>query len=934
MTDVAALGLSVDSKQVEKARDELGRFAGAAKSAETAAKGFEAGAARVGAASEKMSKQMAAAINSAQQINQRLNVKSDFGGTQRAADVAAYGNELDNLRARFVPLYAAERAHKTAIDEISQAAKVGAISEVERANAVRMAEVAYVRTTTAMKANASALKVTGQQAALSSYAMTNLAFQVNDVATMAAMGADPMRILASQAGQFYQILSTGEGGSRGSLTYLRDLLVGMVTPARAVGVALAAVGGTAAVSFNSALNATREIEIGLSGIGRASGTTVEQIRQIALAAAESGDATVGSARTMALVYANLGKINADVTAKAVGLGKQLAATFGEDATEAAGRLAKALADPGRGIEDLNKRLGVYDARTINLVKSLTAQNRISEAQKLIMDGLEDGLVSAANATSVWERNWSKLTQTMSIGWEKIGHNIERAGGGGSITERYLTEVDKLRSIENRNPFLSWMIGLETVEQQYKKVADIQKEMLAEQGRSANADLTLRSKQLDDLARSISPAASELQKLRDQWTALARDIDSPGMAGKLGEDGLATARKALAMQEQRILFFKSSLDLAKEEAQFATEAANARSASQRADVEYQQTRSRLLREGDPDAQEKAQLVSRRIMAEAAAEQDRYARSRSIADEENLGRSRIELALVGQTAVTAAGLRAQFDAMAEAKRRANDLGELINDGDIKRAQQLRAEAEGATAALIRARAEQELSFERSQMGRSEREQNVYGRLQGMGVLTDGAIVGAQAEIIAQQVRFNEVMRLSQDMSKDFSTGFVKGMIDGQTASEALANSLNRLASKFADLAMDQAFSALFAPISKGVAAGATSGLFAGIFHEGGRIGDSAPQRYVPASVFAGAKRYHQGGVIGADEVPIIAQRGETMLPRGAKTGPNITIDARTTIDARGASEDAIRLLREEMALRDASFKQQVISVVQDAAERRMI
>ena len=131
MTDVASLGLKIEFQQVDQARDSLNKFTASAKATQ--------------AATVKMSGEMQKAVNSVGQINQRLNVKDSFGGAQRAADIAAYGNELNNLRARFVPLYAAERAHKTAIDEISQAAKVGAISEAERANAVRMAETAYLR---------------------------------------------------------------------------------------------------------------------------------------------------------------------------------------------------------------------------------------------------------------------------------------------------------------------------------------------------------------------------------------------------------------------------------------------------------------------------------------------------------------------------------------------------------------------------------------------------------------------------------------------------------------------------------------------------------------------------------------------------------------------------------------------------------------------
>lgn len=45
--------------------------------------------------------------------------------------------------------------------------------------------------------------------------MTQLSFQLNDVATMAAMGAKPMQIFASQAGQIFQVAQMAEGGVKG-----------------------------------------------------------------------------------------------------------------------------------------------------------------------------------------------------------------------------------------------------------------------------------------------------------------------------------------------------------------------------------------------------------------------------------------------------------------------------------------------------------------------------------------------------------------------------------------------------------------------------------------------------------------------------------------------------------------------------------------------
>lgn len=61
------------------------------------------------------------------------------------------------------------------------------------------------------------------------------------------------------------------------------------------------------------------------------------------------------------------------------------------------------------------------------------------------------------------------------------------------------------------------------------------------------------------------------------------------------------------------------------------------------------------------------------------------------------------------------------------------------------------------------------------------------------------------------------------------------------------------------------------------GNTGGLFSGIFHDGGIVGQGGTSRSVHPAVFAGAQRYHTGGIAGlsANEVPAILQRGELVI-----------------------------------------------------------
>ncbi len=121
-----------------------------------------------------------------------------------------------------------------------------------------------------------------------------------------------------------------------------------------------------------------------------------------------------------------------------------------------------------------------------------------------------------------------------------------------------------------------------------------------------------------------------------------------------------------------------------------------------------------------------------------------------------------------------------------------------------------------------------------------------------------------------------RSAEDAIANFVTG---GKIDFKALSESILADITRIAVR----------SAILGPLANALGGGGGGllgglfggggGLFAGIFHQGGVAGGPAQQRLVPALAFAGAPRFHDGGLAGlrADEVPAILQRGEMVLSR---------------------------------------------------------
>jgi hypothetical protein len=149
------------------------------------------------------------------------------------------------------------------------------------------------------------------------------------------------------------------------------------------------------------------------------------------------------------------------------------------------------------------------------------------------------------------------------------------------------------------------------------------------------------------------------------------------------------------------------------------------------------------------------------------------------------------------------------------------------------------------------------------------------------------------IAGAILKYEALRLVQ------SLGFTSGSGGGLLASVLGIGSQTGAAAATAGATAATAGAEGATAAAAGAAAGPglISRIFSSIFHEGGIVGAGGLVREVPASWFAGAPRYHNGGMVGlaANENAAILQRGEEVLaannPRHARNwqggGPDINI-----------------------------------------------
>jgi phage-related minor tail protein len=534
----------------------------------------------------------------------------------RAVEIAAYGAELDRLRAKYNPLYAVIMQYKTAVSEVREAHRTGAISADEMSAAISRQRQTTLASIDAIKGR----RGSGSDAA-GQFRRQNLTYQLFDIGQSTAGGMPLGMILAQQGPQIAQIYA-GQGGVNSALKDLGTIASGaarFITPLSVSVGGLAAAALVGASAWNGYIKSTKEVSTAASGLGRAFAGTAAQMEASAQAGASSAGISVKSARSMEAAFLRTGRIGSDNFEGLISISKDFAATIGTDAASAGQALADMFADPEKAAQALYQQYGLIDAATAKQAINLAQQNRQSEAQAVLLKALPSQLASAAEATTALGRAWNAVSTGASNAFDWMGRAIDKAVSAPTTEERIASLRNQLtvagptgrgvRGADKVQAELDALLAQQT--QQKKDEAERQKK--AEQIRLSNAATS---------AAEASPAnadALKRQSLTNSIAAMRRiDLNSPGISDAQRKmiltaiDAQTHALDALNNRQSRMVEL-DRLDI---------QIQNERNPLIRANLEAQRTRLQLTaQETDAEivAQDAARARNRVIMETIAAAQ---------------------------------------------------------------------------------------------------------------------------------------------------------------------------------------------------------------------------------------------------------------------------------------------------------------------------
>lgn len=377
---------------------------------------------------------------------------------------------------------------------------------------------------------------------LARYEVINLGRQLQDVAVSLQGGQGFGTVLLQQGSQISDVFTSTSAtlaGVKAQIGGAATAAAAMVTPMAALGGAMAVFDGVAIAAGIHWASAQKDVENALKGIGRQSGATVSDINRIAEATSRTTNLTIGSAREFATTFAATGKIGKDNIALATQAVDGLAQSLGVSGADAAKTFASALADPAKGLGELEALTGAYDLKTQELIKSLIRQGEVERARTVLIEGAAAATKDAAEQSGFWANRLKDIKNGFDlIGGDLVkGAELVRHDVGGAVPTTGVSRRDRLAtaqadlSRQQAMPASAFNFDAQTTQAYYDQLSkltdQVQKLKAAVAGdelAAFNARLKESAGAADAAVQKFMPYDQQIRQVKDSIMAMTKAQD--------------------------------------------------------------------------------------------------------------------------------------------------------------------------------------------------------------------------------------------------------------------------------------------------------------------------------------------------------------------------------------------------------------------------
>lgn len=185
---------------------------------------------------------------------------------------------LDQVRARFNPIFAVSRQYEQELRDIAEAERSGAMTAAEAANARERAALA-------IQPMAQGIRAVGDSSAAAAAYTANLSYQLNDIVMMTAVGQSPFMLMMQQGPQVAQVMGQIRLAGLGLGTALRTSVLGLLHPMGLATIGIIGLGAAGVQALMSLRGETKSFDDSLGELNDTLGrmrTNLDLVRNLRL----------------------------------------------------------------------------------------------------------------------------------------------------------------------------------------------------------------------------------------------------------------------------------------------------------------------------------------------------------------------------------------------------------------------------------------------------------------------------------------------------------------------------------------------------------------------------------------------------------------------------------------------------------------------------